>query len=400
MLSESCGQSHVKYPYHDAQTFHLINFSMVYPNDFLSLSLITQTGKQQHFELGKWFRQRYNSLVSAKYNNTEMYVRSTDVDRTLMSAESNLAGFYPPTGKDVWNKNVPWQAIPVHTMPEKQDDVLAAKKPCPVYDYELKKLYKSQEFKAIDKQNMALYKYLTMHAGKTVNSLQSVQNIYSCLHIETLYNFTLPEWTKEVYPDKLFPVSGLSFAVKTYTPLLARLKSGPLLKEILNHFKNKTLKKLDQNYWVYSAHDTTVANMLGTLGVFQSIGYHNPPYTATVMFELRQFGDEYHVQVFYKNTTAEPMPLDLPGCGTSCPLEKMFEIYKDVLPVNWEEECTLSLLQMPLIVDVDESISMPTIAAFIALMALAGFIVIFVASVYKRRDYIGEDKWNQLDGWN
>lgn len=331
-----------------------------------------------------------------------MYVRSTDVDRTLMSAQSNLAGFYPPKGKDVWSEDVLWQPIPVHTMPERQDDVLAAKKSCPVYDYELKKLHKSQEFKEIDKKLKPLYKYLTLNTGKSVNSIQSVQNIYSCLHIEQIYNMALPEWTREVYPDKLYPVSGLSFAIKAYTPLLARLKSGPLLKEILTHFRDKTLKKLtpNRNYWVYSAHDTTVANMLNTLGVFKAMGYHNPPYTATVLFELRKFGDGHRVQVFYKNTTAEPKPLDLPGCGTSCPLDKMFEIYKAVLPVSWQDECTLSLLQMPLAVNVDDSISLTTIFAFIALMMMAGFIVLFFATVYKRRDYLGEDKWNVVDGWN
>jgi lysosomal acid phosphatase len=368
----------------------------------LLVAYLFQTGKQQHFELGKWFRQRYNSLVSEKYNNSEMYVRSTDVDRTLMSALSNLAGFFPPQGKDVWNEELAWQPIPVHTMPEKQDDTLAAKKPCPVYDYELKKLLKSEEFKTYDKNLKPIYKYLTEHAGKTVNSLQSVQNIYSCLHIEEIYNLELPEWTKEVYPDKLKPISGLSFAVKTYTPLLARLKTGPLLKEILTHFKDKINKKLSPNrsYWVYSAHDTTVANMLNTLGVFKTMGYHNPPYASTVMFELREYSDGHRVQVFYKNTTAEPKPLDLPGCGTSCPLDKMFELYKTVLPVHWADECTLSLLQMPLSASVDESISFYGIFAFVAVMMMAGFIVLFFATVYKRRDYIAEEKWNSIGGWN
>lgn len=328
-----------------------------------------------------------------------MHVQSTDVDRTLMSAQANLAGFFPPQGDDVWNANVPWQPIPVHTIPEKLDDVLAAKKPCPVYDYELKKLLKSEEFKAIDKKNMVIYKYLTMHSGKTVNSLQSVQNIYSCLHIEEIYGMKLPDWTKEVYPEKLFPISGLSFAVKAYTPLLARLKSGPLLKEILTHFKHKTTKKVDQKYWVYSGHDTTVANMLNTLGVFKTLGYHNPPYTSTVMFELRKISvDDYRVQVFYKNTTADPEPLDLPNCGTLCPLDKMFEIYKEVLPVNWDDECTLSLFQMPLAESVDDSISKTTIFSFVVLMLAAGILVLFIATAYKRRDY---EKWNNFnEGWN
>jgi len=373
-------------------------------SSYLSALNPQQTGKRQHYELGKWLRKRYNGLVGQTYSKEEMYVRSTDVDRTLMSALSNLAGFYPPVGKDAWNQDLlQWQPIPVHTEPEKKDHILAAKKSCPVFDYELKKLYKSQEFKAYDKQNMPIYKYITMHAGKEVNSLQSVQNIYSCLHIEEIYNFTLPEWTREVYPAKLLPISGLSFATKTYTPLLARLKTGPLLKEILMHFDNKTKNTLTPNrsLWIYSAHDTTVANILNTLGVFKTMGYHNPPYVSTVLFELREFKDGYRVQVFYKNTTEEPEPLDLPNCGTSCPLEKMFEVYKSVLPVNWEDECQLSLLQMPLIESVDDSISVVGIFAFIALMLLASALVLFIATVYKRRDYLNEDRWYyRIDGWN
>lgn len=331
-----------------------------------------------------------------------MYVRSTDVDRTLMSALSNLAGFYPPTGKDLWNEEIKWQPIPVHTVPEHQDIIVAAKKSCPVYEYELKKLYKTAEFKDYDKEIKPIYDYLTEKSGKKVHSLQSVQNIYSCLHIEDLNDMALPEWTREVYPDKLRPISGFSFAVKAYTPLLARLKSGPLLKDILKHFKAKTLKQLipDRNYWIYSAHDTTVANMLNTLGVFKTLGYHNPPFAATILFELRQFDKQYRVQAFYKNSTAEPQALDLPGCGTSCDLDKMFEVYKPVLPVDWEKECSLSLLQMPLMDDVDDSMSLTVIFAFICLMMLAGLIVLFFATVYKRRDYISEHQWDRLESYN
>ena len=50
-------------------------------------------------------------------------MRSTDFDRTLMSAYSNLAGLFPPNGSEVWNDNLQWQPIPVHTVPQDRDHV-------------------------------------------------------------------------------------------------------------------------------------------------------------------------------------------------------------------------------------------------------------------------------------
>lgn len=74
-------------------------------------------------ELGKWIRKRYNSLINDTYQPDEIYVQSTDVDRTLMSAQLNLAGLYPPQKEQVWDENIHWQPIPVHTKPILDDIV-------------------------------------------------------------------------------------------------------------------------------------------------------------------------------------------------------------------------------------------------------------------------------------
>ncbi|KAL1115881.1 hypothetical protein AAG570_006170 [Ranatra chinensis] len=323
-----------------------------YPNDpYRNNSLwpvgwgqLTNNGKKRHYELGKWFRSRYGQLVGLEYRRENILVRSTDVDRTLMSAQCNLAGFFPPLGGQRWDEMVDWQPIPVHTTPEKEDGLLAMKAPCKKYEEEYKKAKQSDFMVALDNKYKDLYSYLTEKTGRLVQSVIDVEYHFSTLHIESLFNFTLPEWTKKVYPEPMRTASAISFAVPTLNTQLKRLKSGPLLKEMVEHMKSKAgmapaLEKTDnKKMWVYSAHDTTVSNFLNTLGVFNML---NPPYAATVMVELRRSSSDngYYVNVLYKNTTDVAYLMTLPKCGQVCPLEQFIDNYKDVIPDDWSAEC-------------------------------------------------------------
>ena len=45
-----------------------------------------------------------------------------------MSAMTNLAGLFPPEGISIWNPNLLWQPIPVHTVPLSEDQVSILRK--------------------------------------------------------------------------------------------------------------------------------------------------------------------------------------------------------------------------------------------------------------------------------
>ena len=81
------------------------------------------------YRLGIYLQNRYmndSNLLNETYSRYEIYVRSTDVNRTLMSAQANMAGLYPPQGKQIWNQDILWQPIPVHTVPVVEDYVSIA----------------------------------------------------------------------------------------------------------------------------------------------------------------------------------------------------------------------------------------------------------------------------------
>lgn len=303
---------------------------------------LTNRGKRRHFALGQWLRKRYDGFLSAEYIPDEIYVRSTDVDRTLMSAESNLAGLYPPTKNNQWNTNIGWQPIPVHTVPQTEDALLSSHAECPRY-FELQdELLKSQNFSDIYEENRKLFEYISANAGANVTNVVELDYIYDTLYIEFLNNLTLPNWTAQVFPGGKFKeLVDFSFIVDTYTPELRRLKGGPFVKELVSHWdqvKEGRQDPADRKLYMYSGHDTSVAPILNTLDLFSPP--IAPPYAAMIIFELFKTDNNYHISISYKNETdREPYKLTIPGCTQRCELGKFKELVEPMIPGNWRLEC-------------------------------------------------------------
>ncbi|CAF1429752.1 unnamed protein product [Didymodactylos carnosus] len=97
-----------------------------WPNGYGQL---TKLGQMQSIKLGSYVRKRYQNLLNSTYIANEIYIRSTDTDRTLMSAYCNLLGLYPTLEinesltMEMPSMLVPWQPIPVHTLPRSIDHV-------------------------------------------------------------------------------------------------------------------------------------------------------------------------------------------------------------------------------------------------------------------------------------
>lgn len=83
-------------------------------------------------------------------------------------------------------------------------------------------------------------------------------------------------------------IAEIHYKLDAATPELARLKSGFLLKEMMERFSKKSSSTLepDRSFWLYSAHDGTIANILNSLGLFDVT---NCNYTSNHLKKLIRF---------------------------------------------------------------------------------------------------------------
>lgn len=88
-----------------------------------------QTGKRRAFQLGKFIKQRYGpeglGLLSKIYLQDEIALRSTDKERTKMTAQIAMAAVYPPEVPQQWDEGLGkvWQPVPYTAVPLTEDYV-------------------------------------------------------------------------------------------------------------------------------------------------------------------------------------------------------------------------------------------------------------------------------------
>ncbi|XP_018618689.1 lysosomal acid phosphatase [Scleropages formosus] len=321
-----------------------------YPNDPYQESAwpqgfgqLSQKGMQQHLKLGQNLRQRYQDLLNMTYNRHEIFVRSTDYDRTLMSAEVNLAGMYPPNGSQVFDPNVHWQPIPVHAVPQDKDQLLLfPMSGCPRYEALMNETRKSEVFKNMSSTYKDFLEMVQNKTGLKDANMESVWSVHDTLFCEQMHNMTLPPWVTPDVMEKLGILKDFSFQVMfgVYkSEEKCRLQGGVLLNQITKNISASAVTKNQQlKMIVYSAHDTTVVALQSALKVFSG---KQPTYASCHMFELfREDNGSFSVAMFYWNdSSTEPYPLILPGCVQYCPLEEFIRLTKPVIPVDWKQEC-------------------------------------------------------------
>lgn len=106
-----------------------------------------------------------------------------------MSAESNLAGLYPPKGDQIIPFFV-WQPIPVHTQPVTTDYLIAGGVPatCLSYQKAYANYLQSAEMIILQEKAQHFFDFLSAKTGATVNNLMNLTMIRDSWVCERAHN--------------------------------------------------------------------------------------------------------------------------------------------------------------------------------------------------------------------
>lgn len=314
--------------------------------EFKTKGELTPVGMRQHFALGQVLRKEYIDelgFLSPNYTESEIYVYSTNVNRTIISALSQLYGLYPigtgPTIPQGFNFSLlmppfndsylikegelealpnGYQPIPIHTGDYSQEYLLRSWDPrvCPIVSDWYNEQYETNEFKQLVKD----FNETLMGVAEMVNLPKETMDYWK-LHgaygvfINDIYSGKDLPKNFGIYEKNLtFLYNYLVYLVDFGSVKQRRYLSTPIFSEILDLFSKKIDGTNRKKWVILSGHDNSIMNILAGLnftshecilegwkkgGVYDHLCFDYPGYAANMIFELHNNTNKFSVKIRY-----------------------------------------------------------------------------------------------------
>jgi len=273
------------------------------------LGNLTQAGQDQQRELGKRVRAEYVTeyeILPPEYDPNLLKVRSTQYQRTILSAKAFLEGLYSKPES---------VSIPVETIQKTQDPLL------PPYGLhslaDLQNLLENSGDRARHLSEALKSKINPWRAstGLSLTSADDLLLLGDNLFIRGIYHVPFPKDLDPADIDTLQEISHVAI-VENCSSRDAFVKMGRnFLQTVLQSAENVTHLKTQQRVQLYFAHDATILGVTSALGVRQK---ELPHYASRLNFLVLRSTEGTRILTSFNGVTTHP-----PACQTaSCTLKE------------------------------------------------------------------------------
>ncbi|CAI2353880.1 unnamed protein product [Caenorhabditis sp. 36 PRJEB53466] len=312
---------------------------------------LTSIGMQQLHELGEFFRHKYvdTGFIPANFSVKEVYLRSSDSDRALVSAQSFLYGMYPAAGGYQWNADTDWQPLPVHGSTPGQPDLLCKPTAIKCSRHETLVAEGDQQSKAVyDAKYADFFSELSKTTGFKNCSYMDINGLFD-VQRELIHNMTAmqPDWVYQNWSqydnrnsmDIITEMRTVRMMNLFNSEEKGRLQGGSVLYTWIQNALAVTESRNDQRMLLYSSHDGV---LLALLNAFRASNEMMVPYAAALIMHVYSDNGKYYPELYYRNeTTADPYRVLLPWCPEPCEVSQLASGYVNMTVADLSEMMTL-----------------------------------------------------------
>mmetsp|Transcript_8764 Transcript_8764/g.11563 ORF Transcript_8764/g.11563 Transcript_8764/m.11563 type:complete len:455 (-) Transcript_8764:97-1461(-) len=295
---------------------------------------LTIRGMKQHESLGEYLRKHFlkNGLLSHNLNPEEIYARSTNLQRTIQSAQSLLYGLYPPSSRAPGKAGI----VQLNVWPIAEEILIPnANRKCQRQYEIIKELQRAGDIPE-DLQASGFEEECKSVLGLDDNlNWAQVLEVLLCHEI---HGIPQPKGVTPTFLEKTYRASIGRWTKWFQHPEFNRLAIGPFLNEICA--KMKEAVSGDSSYprfVLFSAHDNTLVPVLCALGCFDG---QLPPYASVLCFEVAQniLDGKHLVRITYNNKEMNAYQKS----EKWLPFKEFAENLMRSVPANYKDECSIT----------------------------------------------------------
>jgi len=288
--------------------------------------VLTKLGFEQHVKNGQYFRETYKSFLPDKVNRdtfeSKFYVRSTNVPRTFLSAESFLTGLYPSDKREgEFNINI-------NTLDDSSENLIENQAVCPRAGLYTTAFKKSPMFMNHTNSVSTPLQKKIANILKVSELEVSLPALFDCWISDICHGFQVPNGINETILTQVMKEGEWTYGNNYNYPSrneYSKVGIGPFFQDYLNVFKNvRSDPNNTLSFVLYSAHDTTIMPFLNALNIWDGIW---PTFAAFIITEYYD-GPTPTIRIVYNGKA-----LTIPQCGSEfCPYSTFEKLVNNIVP--------------------------------------------------------------------
>lgn len=267
-----------------------------------SAGALTEYGKLQHLEIGKIYRKRYSNFMNLSFDKNEIYIRTSNIKRAIISTEKELEGFFNKAinSSNIFIMNGGGFSINLFLLDQKER-------------IEMKKYFESCPKRKLAKNYIDIYNREIFPNIKRCHLMENISDSGINLFCDSIISY----YFEYIYNNKTNNIISRcsSENIKQFYDFCVEYLDSfrgfseykayifyNLFHHIFKFMNNAIEGKSKLKMMMIGGHDVTVSDFMNFLDGINIIPRrHYPHYACNIVIELRKYNYDFYLEFYYNN---------------------------------------------------------------------------------------------------